>query len=76
MVRYMFYKCMLALLDEGALSSSPNHSRLLFASLQIHAIVMTFESGILDGFPPTIVSELAPSLKNIHLAVMEHPKVW
>ncbi|CAM9402918.1 unnamed protein product [Ascophyllum nodosum] len=48
---------------------------ITIADLIIHAIVMNFSSGRFDGIPKTTVSELAPSLKNIHLALMEDPKV-
>ena len=42
---------------------------------QLHAVVATVEMGFLAGIPPHMVEDMAPSLKAIDNAVMEHPKV-
>lgn len=43
--------------------------------IQLHAVVATVEMGFLAGIPATMVEDMAPSLKAIDNAVMEHPKV-
>lgn len=42
---------------------------------QIHAVVSTVETGFLTGIPTTMVEDIAPSLKALDKAVMEHPEV-
>lgn len=42
---------------------------------QIHAVIATVETGFLTGIPTTMVEDIAPSLKALDNAVMEHPKV-
>ncbi|CAM9704958.1 unnamed protein product [Laminaria digitata] len=48
---------------------------LSIADLQIHAVIATVEAGFLTGIPPTMVEDIAPSLKALDNAIMEHPKV-
>ena len=42
---------------------------------QIHALVATVETGFLTGIPTTMVADIAPSLKALDEAVMEHREV-
>ena len=42
---------------------------------QLHAVVATVQAGFLTGIPTTMVEDIAPCLKAIDDAVMEHPKV-
>lgn len=42
---------------------------------QIHAVIATVETGFLTGIPTTMVEDIAPSLKALDNAVMEHSKV-
>lgn len=39
------------------------------------AVVSSLETGFVSGVPPTVVNELAPTLKEHHGFVGEHPKV-
>ncbi|CAM9874750.1 unnamed protein product [Laminaria digitata] len=48
---------------------------LTIADIQIHAVVATVQAGFLTGIPTTMVEDIAPCLKVLDDAVMEHPKV-
>lgn len=42
----------------------------------VYTVVMTLESGFLEGFPTTLVSDVAPALlEELHENVSRHPKV-
>eukprot|EP00904_Undaria_pinnatifida_P011731 jgi/Undpi1/7689/HiC_scaffold_23.g10162.m1 len=48
---------------------------ITIADITLHAVVATVQAGFLTGIPTTMVEDIAPSLKAIDDAVMEHPKV-
>eukprot|EP00904_Undaria_pinnatifida_P011730 jgi/Undpi1/7688/HiC_scaffold_23.g10161.m1 len=48
---------------------------LTIADITLHAVVATVQAGFLTGIPTTMVEDIAPCLKAIDDAVMEHPKV-
>lgn len=61
--------------EDGCAFYFDTSNYLVLLLLQVDSITLNLEMGFLDGFPTTLVSDVAPTIKAHHDAVMRHPKV-